>query len=220
MTDENKNNLKFWIIIILLIIIILILLFFRRFGTIENNTVPTTANINEKYLIPTGNVDVFDIDLKCKCNGDSCENVAGRVYVDDMDGDYAYHKNLRIFTNAAFEYTNIIAPGVGNTYNFVVHNSTNLNLKYYIKMQEESEYKINLKYRLRRNNKYIIGNSETWVSADELKTEFINIAKGNSDSYSLDWKWFDDNEADTIAGKNMDSLYKLDASFYFEQVND
>ena len=232
MEEEKKNNTKFWIIVMLLIIIILVLLFFRRFGKIENN------------LIPTGNIDVFDIDIRCNCiDKDKCTNtdddgneivipvfnpntdkkVTGKVFADDNNGNYIYQQNLRIFTNSAFEYTNKIAPGVFNTYNFVVHNSTNTKLKYYIEMYEESEYSINLKYRLRRNNSYIIGNKDTWVSADKLKTEFNKINASTSDNYSLDWQWMyndgKDND-DTVAGENMTSTYKLNIRFYFEQVEE
>ena len=254
---EKKNNIKFWIIILLLIIIILILLFFTRFGKIENN------------LVPTGNVDVFDIDINCNCkNNDTCYNdtnnrddisnsntnststdsgnssstevynnsktfptydeikykdVIGTIFVDDNSGNYVYQQNLRIFTNSAFEYTNKIAPGVSNTYNFVVHNSTNVKLRYYVEMYEESEYSINLKYRLRRNNSYVIGNNNTWVSASELKTEFSKINASASDNYSLDWQWmYDDGKDndDSVAGENMTSAYKLNIRFYFEQVEE
>ena len=230
MEEEKKNNTKFWIIVLLLLIIILILLFFRRFGKIEN------------ALIPTGNVDVFDIDIRCNCTGkDDCtttdkdgneviipvfnedddKKIIGKVFVDDHDGNYIYQQNLRIFTNSAFEYTNKIAPGVSNTYNFVVHNSTNSKLKYIIEMYEESEYSVNLKYRLRRNNSYVIGNESTWVTAKELKTEFSKINASTSDNYSLDWQWmYDDgkDKQDTLAGENMTSNYKLNIRFYFEQV--
>jgi len=216
MDTEEKNSIKFWVIIILLIIIILILLFFRRFGFIDNNNngTPTTADIDTRYEIPTGNVDVFDIDLNCNCDN----LLSGRIYIDDAKGDYVDHKYLRIFSNAAFQFKERIAPGVGNVYHFVVHNSTNINLKYNMEMVEESEYKINMKYRLKRNNRYIIGDEDTWVTASELKTKFLSLAIGNSDSYSLEWYWFDDDIYDTIAGEEMESLYKLKTKFYFEQV--
>ena len=232
----------------LVIIIIIILLFFGRFGMINN------------YPVPTGNVDVFDIDVDIdyaevahentdynrKINTDinietSTKNVKteasdnnqdierkiptydkdkdviGRVYVDDKKGNYIYQQNLDIFNNAVYQYTNKIAPGVSNTYHFVVHNSSDMNLKYYVEMYENSEYQVNLKYRLKRNNNYVIGNDNNWVTADELKTAFQYIKSSSSDSYSLDWKWFDnDNITDTKVGKEMTSLYKLNIRFYFE----
>ena len=86
-------------------------------------------------------------------------------------------------------------------------------------MYEVSEYKVNLKYRLKRNGEYVIGNESNWVSASELTTAFTKLNKGGSDNYSLDWKWFDeDNTLDTIAGENMTSEYKLNIRFYFEQA--
>ena len=54
MTQDEENKRKYVIIISILLIAIIILLLFCRFGKIEN-----------QGLIPTGNVDVFDIDIYC-----------------------------------------------------------------------------------------------------------------------------------------------------------
>ena len=230
METEKKSNSKLsWLIILLLIIIIIILLFFLRIG-----------RTNEKYLVPTGNVDVFNIDTVCKCkkckdvNGDQTDieppydiptynektdkDVIGELFVDDKNGNFLFQQNLRIFENAAYKFENKIAPGVSNTYQFVIHNSSNVNVKYDILMYEESEYQINMKYRLKKNDKYIIGNDDKWVSATELKTAFANLNIGASDNYSLDWKWFDDDENDNIAGKNMTSEYKLNIRITYEEI--
>ena len=83
-------------------------------------------------------------------------------------------------------------------------------------MFEQSEYKVNLKYRLRRNNKYVVGDNNTWVSADKVITDYSNISSGGTDSYILDWKWFDDDVNDTIAGEKMTSEYKLNIRTHFE----
>jgi len=244
---NNKRNV---IISILLIAIIIILLLFCRFGKIYHGD-----------LIPTGNVDVFDINVFCNhkikdknTNDEATEennkiylntgivdeehvrtdknghviknynkqtdrNVLGEVFVDDANGNYLYQERLNIFTNPAYKFTNKIAPGVSNVYHFVVHNSNNIDVKYYIQMYEESEYKINMKYRLKCEDEYVIGNDNTWVDSNDLITEFKNLKMGSSDSYSLEWKWFDDDKNDTIAGKNMDSEYNLNIRFFFEAVN-
>lgn len=238
---EERKTKKYWCIIILLIIIILLLLFFAKFGKIQN-----------KYLVPTGNIDVFNIDIdgNCGCSDkDKCDNksddesdtvnkkidsntytiwneqkykdVFGEIYVDDKNGNYIYQQHLDIFNNAFYEYTNKIAPGVSNTYYFVAHNNSDINVKYYVEMYESTKYDINLKYRLKRNGKYIIGNENKWVSANDLKTSFSNLNMKNSDKYSLDWKWeYEDgiDEQDTYIGENMDDVYKLNIRFYFEQV--
>lgn len=220
--DNNKGFIRFLIVVVLLIIIILLLLFRDNVGEIRH-----------EYLTPTGHIDVFDIDVRCECKTkDTCEIVVdnipvfnpttdeettGEVFVDDRNGNYLYQQKLEIFNNSYFHNTNKIAPGVSNTYYFVVHNSSEVDINYNVEMTESSEYDINLKYRLKRNNAYIIGNEDTWVTADELKTSLSRLNTATSDSYALDWKWFDaanDNEV----GENMTSEYNLMIKVYFEQV--
>ena len=256
---ERKKDKLFWIIILLLLIIIILILFFTRFGKIEN-----------KYLVPTGNIDIFNIDIDCICEEGECDNKDDNnvkkfvkrdnkgnkeknytndnnyqsgnekkseeeskedsddeedyngVYVDDKDGNYIYHRTLNIFTNAFYEYTNKIAPGVSNTYYFVVHNNSSIDVKYYIEMEEETSYDINLKYRLKRNGSYVVGTENSWVTANELKTSFSNLDIKDSDKYSLDWKWeYEDgrDDIDTYIGENMNDVYKLNINFYIEQVD-
>jgi hypothetical protein len=141
----------------------------------------------------------------------------GRVFVDDENGDYIYQEKLNIFTNPMYEMKEIIAPGSSNTYSFAVHNSVNGAINYKIKMIEKTEYPINMKYRLKLNNEYIIGDSKNWVSADKLEVGQIYLAEGDVSVYSLEWKWFDDDdEQDTIAGTNMTSLYQLNIKINFD----
>ena len=229
----KQHNTIYLLIILILIIAILLMLFFVKLGKIDNNA----------SLIPTGRVDVFDIDINCQCdnnktcNDDKTDNkhngipvyqetykdVVGEVFVDDASGNFIYQQNLKIFENSAFEFTNKVAPGVSNTYQFVVHNSTNAKMKYYIEMYETSEYAINMKYRLKNGNTYVIGGPNKWVSANELKTAFKAINASSSDNYSLDWQWvYDDNKdyQDTLAGENMNSTYKLNVRFYIEQMGE
>lgn len=229
MEVKNKNGFL-WTVILVLIIIIIILCLTK------------CCKKDEKYEISTGNVDIFNIDIHCKSN-DSCpsdnngdnkdnngdipvfneddDKILGKIFVDDQNGNYIYQQNLNIFNNAAFEYTNKIAPGVSNTYNFKTNNTSNKDFTYYVEMYEESEYKINLKYRLKRNGSYVVGNDSKWVTAEELKTEYTRLNHGESDNYSLEWKWFDDNDAlDNAAGENMTSEYKLNIRFYFKAIDD
>ncbi len=219
------KDVKSWLIILLLIILIILLL------------IPSCTKKEEgNGAMPTGNFDIFEIGLDCYPRGkdpdgkeidvdiedlpvfDEVEDkyVLNKIYVDDKNGDYIYQQNLEIFNNAAYEYTNKIAPGVSNVYNFVVHNSSNGTAAYRFLMYENTEYSVNLKYRLKKNGSYIIGNENNWVSADELNVGLSNLAKDSRDKYALEWKWFDDDENDTIAGKNMTSAYKLNIRFYIE----
>ena len=269
--DNRKKNNSYIsrVIIIVLLIIILLLLFFCRFG-----------KLTYEYGVPTGNVDVFDIDIFSnyfwekaeeeavetdgktikmegsngtkqpipyengtnnsfirsaftdkygnpinQYNKEKDKNVLGTVFIDDINGNYIYQEKLNIFTNPAFEYTNKIAPGSTNVYNFVVHNSCNSKIKYTLEMYEESEYDINMKYRLKNENTYVIGSENAWVTSNELKTKFKELNMGFSDKYSLDWKWeYSENKnhdiKDTNAGENMENEYKLNIRFYFEAIGD
>ena len=249
----NKKDFGYISIIILLIIIFIIIFFSFK---------PKTKS----DVKPTGNVDIFDIDIKCdsekeekeenkdestdkkdnktntthhkqskKCVykdekgnenevpsiqiDDSNDEFLDRdgVFVDDANGDYIYQNKINIFNNLSFNYTNKIAPGTYNTYDFKVHNSSDMKLNYKIILSLSSEYKLNIKYRIKRNNKYIVGDANTYVSFDDINIPIKSINSNKYDNYSLDWKWFDDDENDTIAGMNMDSEYNLKISIVFEQ---
>ena len=230
MKEDNKKSI-YWTVIAVLVIIIIILLFLSRCG--------------KKDLTPTGNVDVFNIDIndcgdtgKCENDkdntgdndkknskypswGDYVEHELNKIYVDDEEGNYVYHHNLRIFKNPYFEFEDKIAPGVSNSYAFVVHNNSEINVRYYVEMYKECNYNLDIRYRLKRNGKYVIGNDSKWVGAEELKTAFKNLNKGQDDRYVLDWKWDYESgkdDVDTYIGENMEDVYKLNVKFHFEQI--
>ena len=158
-----------------------------------------------------------------KINGDTDTDVEreGIVYVDDKDGRYTYQKKVRIFENAAFNYTNKIAPGVSNSYNFKVHNETENTIRYNIEFVENSEYDINMLYRLKRGESYVIGSDTAWVRASALASAFTELPMDGIDSYTLDWEWpyeSDRDALDTEIGENMTSLYSLEIKINFEEV--
>ena len=100
--DNNKGFIRFLIIVILLIIIILLLLFRNGVGEIKH-----------EYLIPTGHIDVFDIDVRCECKTkDTCEIVVdnipvfnpttdeettGEVFVDYKNCNYYIQLHLKTY---------------------------------------------------------------------------------------------------------------------------
>ncbi len=158
-----------------------------------------------------------------KINGETETDIEreGIVYVDDKNGRYVYQKSLKIFENAAFKYTNKIAPGTSNSYNFKVHNETENTIRYNIEFEEESEYVINLRYRLKREGSYVVGSDTQWVRANELISALKELSMDSVDSYTLDWEWpYEDNvdAKDTVIGEKMTSEYKLGIKIYFEEV--
>lgn len=192
---------------------------YNKNNSINNNNIINTNTSNNtdksinKNKDSSSSIPTFNKDEDYK--------YLDKVFVDDESGNYVYQQNLNIFRNEYFNYTNIIAPGVSSTYKFKVHNNSDMKLRYKIEMYEAADYKVNLLYRLRKNDIYIIGDKNNWVSSDKLISNYTLIDIDNYDSYSLDWKWdydSDHDDEDTMAGENMIDYYKLNVRFYFEQV--
>ena len=96
-----------------------------------------------------------------------------------------------------------IAPESSGTYKFVVNNGTKYNLNYKISFSETNEHGINMKYKLKKGDNYIVNN---YVSYNELNIEDVLLNTKNSDTYYLEWKWVGDNDDnDTQIGTNAKS---------------
>lgn len=233
---ENKktNAIHILIYIILLSIIILLLL---------NNC---TFNKKQETKLLSGNVDIFEINCdkttcKVENNKDNIDKEQnkdkeiivnkeeptkeheveideGNVIVYDKDITWTSSNNLRIFSNPMYENKSVIAPEDSNTYEFVVRNNTIYNVKYSIKFVETNNYGINLKYKLKRGNKYIVGDEGNWVSYNELDFDdkLLNISE--SDTYYLEWKWVS-SDNDTLVGNNINSNYQLKIEMNAEGIN-
>lgn len=189
---------KKYLVISFIIIVILILLL---------------SMCNRKYS--KNKVDVFNININDM--KDNCKVVNGTVLIDDEVGNYIYQYDLNIFNNNVFK--DKIAPGISGSYLFNIHNISNIDIKYSIMMDKVSEYDINLKYRLKKNNKYIIGDDNSWVDIKLLNTNNYILKKDKTDKYVLEWIWLDDDKMDTIIGINMVSKYLLNINFYMEEVD-
>ena len=158
-----------------------------------------------------------------KINGETDTDIDddGIVYVDDKNGSYVYQKNLAIFENAAFEYTDKIAPGVSNSYRFKVHNETSGSIRYNIVFSEKSEYDINMLYRLKRGDDYVVGSDSQWVRAAELVSAMKDLSSDGVDNYTLDWQWPYESgrdALDTEIGEKMTSKYSLGIKINFEEI--
>ena len=198
-----------------------------RIGIICRNKDGTSCYDDEDGFIPhvappAGKKKSSDGDEK-KINGETDTDVEreGIVYVDDVNGRYVYQKNLKIFENAAFEYTSKIAPGVSNSYDFKVHNETEATIRYNVEFTETSEYAVNMQYRLKREGVYVVGNDFEWVDASALSSAFKDLVIDGVDSYSLDWRWPYESERDALdteIGEKMASEYSLAIKINFEEV--
>ena len=103
-----------------------------------------------------------------------------------------------------------------------MHNETKKSIRYNVQFEEESEYPVNMLYRLKRGGSYVVGDESTWVSANDLTVSALKIlASDGIDTYTLDWKWPYEggkDAADTTAGQNMTSEYSLGIKINFEEL--
>ena len=122
---------------------------------------------------------------------------------------------LKIFTNSVYNFEEKIAPESSNTYQFVVKNSTAYKLKYNISFIETNPYNINMKYKLKKNNTYLV---DHYVSYNELNinNQLLNAKK--NDTFYLEWKWISSNN-DNEAGENS-ANYALKIKVEAESTND
>lgn len=205
------------IVIVIIVIIHALSYYVKTIGYREN-------------LIPTGNVDIFDINCNCQkcCDSQDCS----KPVFGDSDGLIVYDNNvffgkglLKIFENPAYQYKEIIAPGSSNTYQFIIRNNNDFDVKVAFNMIEENKNGVKLKYRLRENNKYIIGNSSDWVTINDLVYSNISISSKDYKTYSLDWKWeYSESDAqdkiDTTIGFDVKDKYKLAINIKAEMLGD
>lgn len=140
-------------------------------------------------------------------NGNSTNyviNIKKTTDLPPIDGLQWYStNNLNIFSNPAYNGEAIISPGSSNSYEFTIKNKVEKNIEYQINFKEKTKFPINMKYRLKRNGKYIVGNDDEWVSYNKLNISQLTIDKNKADNYILDWKWFD-GDNDTLIGKLQD----------------
>ena len=217
---EKRTLIEIEILLILLVILIFIVI--RCLGLIEH-----------KSLVPTGNIDIFDIiflpttsaeeDATSNGKQDGKQDGKAPIYKEDRkedvsvfdaegvysDGVYTDIRKLNIFTQTTYYIVNNkIAPTSENAYQFVIRNNSTFAINYDLIMLEDNPYDINMKYRLKLNGKYIIGNANKYVTANELERFNLKLNRNKYDTYTLEWKWFE-SDNDTKIGKSIDANYQL-----------
>lgn len=119
---------------------------------------------------------------------------------------------LNIFANPEFNNNSIIAPNSKGIYKFIVQNSSAENINYNLEFIESNEHNINMKFRLKMDNIYIIGSKDNWQEPHELNMESVLIVGGSKTMYTLEWYW-EETEEDTKIGKNDYADYRLYITF-------
>ena len=136
------------------------------------------------------------------------------LFVRDSKLVWGDTSQLKIFTNSVYNFEGKIAPEMGNTYQFVVKNSTSYKIKYTIDFIENNPHHINMKYKLKKNKNYLV---DHYVSFNELNiTEQLLNSKTN-DTYYLEWKWIS-SDNDTEVG-SIAASYSLKIDVKAESIN-
>ena len=139
-------------------------------------------------------------DTKPDTNPETDPELDDDFYVSDKEiVRWQDETNLNIFEDSMYKIRGKIAPNSYNTYKFIVNNETRYTLKYKITFSETNAHNINMKYKLKKGNTYLI---DHYVSYNQLNLENMIINSNSSDTYYLEWKWIGDNDVnDTNIGK-------------------
>jgi hypothetical protein len=168
----------------------------------ENNQKPNEENNNDdEPVIPSDNEP---------------EPEPEELIVKDEEIRWVGSTDAKIFLSSMYELGDKIAPESSNVYQFIVRNGTFYNLKYEVNFVESNPYNINMKYKLKKNDTYII---DHYVSASELNISNILLDSKTNDTYYLEWKWIS-SENDTEIGTNPDATYELKIEIKAESVNE
>ena len=111
-----------------------------------------------------------------------------------------------------------IAPESTNTYRFMIKNNSGIKIKYKLSFTENNQYNINMKYRLKNKNTYVVGNDSTLVSYNELAQNNIILSANDYNTYNLEWKWVS-SENDT-SKSNIKNAYSLTIAIGAESINE
>ena len=143
------------------------------------------------------------------------EDELDKVVVKDSNVKWETDSILNIFNNS-IAANNKIAPEASNTYRFTINNNTKFDVKYNISFVETNTYNINMKYKLRKNNTYVI---DEYVSINDIVIDEQLLESGHNDAFYLEWKWIS-SENDTEIGTNPSSNYTLKIEVEAEGINE
>ena len=180
-------------------------------GDILNNGETIIIYISSGNKKDSSNKNTNSNEQSNKSNSNT--NLEDEFYVSDNKiVKWNDNTDLNIFTDSKkiSKVNGKIAPESTGIYVFNVNNKTKYNLKYNISFIESNEYSINMKYKLKKGNTYLV---DQYVSYDQLNINNMTLNSNKTDVYYLEWKWVGDNDNnDTTIGmsaKDGDINYSL-----------
>ena len=179
-------------------------------GTTTDNSNQDNASNNDNSNSDSSNNNSSSDDNQ----DDNVEEPEDEMFVRDKRLVWDNVSELKIFTNSVYNFEEKIAPESSNTYQFIVKNSTSYNLKYNMSFIETNPYNINMKYKLKKNDTYIV---DHYVSYNELNINDQLLNAKTNDTFYLEWKWIS-SDNDNQAGENS-ANYELKIKVEAESTN-
>ncbi len=172
---------------------------------VKVGTVTITAQTKDGKVKATVNVTVENELIDNEVN----------VFDDEKDPiEWNGSSDLQIFTKSIYNVDGFLAPESQNTYQFIVRNDTSYRIKYGIKFNETNNFDINMKYKLKKNDTYLISE---YSKANALTVTEFYLDPGESDTYYLEWRWISSSN-DTSIGTNPAANYSLQIDVEAESV--
>lgn len=209
---KDKCNVVIFIIIVALFFLSSVFAIYY-FGVIDN-----ILNIKDS------DVYILDCDKNCdNCSStkESTTNVSNELNNKQeliVKDDYSMmiaNKEIKVFSSSSSLVShNRIAPSSTGEYNFYIKNRNSFDVVYNVNFDTYNPYDINLKYRLKKDGKYIVNE---WSNYNDIirTNEFLKSKSFNK--YTLEYKWIE-SEKDTEIGNFSNAGYKLYLNIVAKEV--
>lgn len=155
--------------------------------------------------------------------GESDEDYPGMVQVTENGISWEQLTFVNLFANSDSQADGKLYPGVTGSYAFNIRNPQTYAIALNLTMSE-ADHKagaIPLLYRLKSGNDYMAGDSDTWLTADELSNSDVVLPADSHMGYTLEWEWpyeSGNDGLDTAIGTSDDLSHIISINLYLEQV--
>lgn len=245
---QKKDKLEKRILLLIIIILIIVYLVSFRIGVIEDlGGIKTDYNDENSEMIENNNqvdkeyinkdysqAENKNLNSNSETNQEtsiSNKNENSNELKDDEDIDniklvkvswngkeVTKNTELDIFKNEKFNGQKIIAPNSKGSATFCVENTANTEMICNLKFTEETENPINMKYRLKIDNKYVVGNANKYEDLEKLNLKDILMQRKSINMYTIEWYWEDSDKEDTeVAVQDEKQYYTLNFEISAEE---
>lgn len=115
-----------------------------------------------------------------------------------------------------------LMPGSKGSYEFLVSNRNTYGIAYRMQISAPpGQLLLPLRYRLKSDDRYLCGDQDTWMTADQLAAATVTLSSGEEREYLLEWQWLfagGNDILDTKIGSAADLEYRVIVMIQIEQI--